>query len=112
MRVEHGWMVIIALVLTGCADDAPPTSSARGSLEAMELVESCELRADAGMWQKRSWGKCVEGLLADEGGRGIGMEAQTVRTGGEDGIMGTEDDLFVTTILARASTETETIPDC
>ena len=100
--MKHGgWYVVSALAVASCTGDAVDSTPKASSLND-EPEASCGLRADAGMWDKRNWGKCLEGLLADSDGSGIGMEAITARLPGEDGVNGTNDDMFETTVAKRA----------
>ena len=105
MRTLTNSLMALVVVLAGCSDGGPTPGARGSSANAEEKPESCDLRADAGMWDKRGWGKCVEELLTADENRGIGLEAATTRNAGEDGVMGTEDDMFVTTIVKRAPTE-------
>ena len=107
MRILTSSLMALAVVLVGCSDDGPTPGARGSSANADEKPEFCDLQADAGMWTKRSWGQCVEELLTADENRGIGLEAATTRNAGEDGVMGTEDDMFVTTIVKRAPTEPE-----
>ncbi len=68
-----------------------------------DLDDSCTIRADAGYLAKIRYGQCIGRLMEGGGGGGICMKTETTRAAGDDGEFGTDDDMFTTVCVERAT---------